>query len=98
MYMGSGGEEVILQIHLKQGVQGIDHHQIGIQIQHPVQLPGKIPGGEDPVIHLLGIPVGDRRIRQKLPSHLDGQEPAAPSGSPAAIASRSAFSREEWRR
>lgn len=60
--MGCGGKIVARQVGVVQRAEvAVDDH-IRVQIQHPVKLTGQIFGGEDAVVHLFGVTVGDRSV------------------------------------
>ena len=58
--VGGCRKEVALQVGLPQRAQGIEHQNVRVQIEHPGQRVRQQAGGQQPVVHLLGVLTADR--------------------------------------
>ena len=68
--VGGGGHQVSLQVRVIQGPDRIDHQDVRVQIQHPVQRPGQQLRRQQPVVHGPGPVPGHRRVGEQIRRHL----------------------------
>ena len=57
--VGGGRKQIARQVGLPQGAQGVEHQNVRVQIEHPVQRVRQQAGGQQPVVHLLGVLAAD---------------------------------------
>ena len=69
--VGGSGEQVVAKVDLIQLAQRVEHHQIRVEVEDAVELLRQVVGGKQPVIHLGGVAVRDRRAGKQPLRHLD---------------------------
>ena len=60
--VGRRREHPALQVQLPQRAQRVDDQNVRVQIDHPVQLRRQQLTGQQPVVHLLRVLAGERRV------------------------------------
>ena len=79
--MGGCRKEVALQVGLPQRAQGIEHQNVRVQIEHPGQRVRQQAGGQQPVVHLLGVLTADRSALKQGVVHSYWEKSIAEGGA-----------------
>ena len=66
---------------LPQGAQGVEHQNVRVQVEHPVQRVRQQAGGQQPVVHLLGVLTADRGALKQGVIHPHREKAIAEGGA-----------------